>query len=228
MCAILAFSTFVILPVFSGVYAGMASKLVGASLASAHLSRAIGVASFALVAVLAVIAIWLYARTGTERGRQQVVRLLERTPLIGGAMYQLALSRFTAVLATYLSSGIISEEALLRATETVDHRGLRARLNTAYEAMVSLDHPRSLAQAIGEADVFEPLYARMLNVGTRSGSADATLAQFSELFFDDAVGQIDHALDLVEPIFAAFLTLAVGAMLVAVMLPLVGIMSAIG
>ena len=143
-------------------------------------------------------------------------------------MYQLALSRFTAVLATYLSSGIISEEAMLRATETVDHQGLRARLDQALEAMVSLDDPRSLAQAIGEAEVFEPLYARMLNVGTRSGSADRTLAQFSEVFFDDAVGQIDHALDLVEPIFAAFLTLSVGVTLVAVMLPLVGIMRAIG
>ena len=56
----------------------------------------------------------------------------------------------------------------------------------------------SLAQAIAENDVFEPLYARMLNVGIRSGSSDEALAQFSEAFFDDAVSQIDHALALVD------------------------------
>ena len=94
--------------------------------------------------------------------------------------------------------------------------------------MVSLDDPRSLAQAIGEQEVFEPLYARLLNVGVRSGSSDEALAQFSEAFFDDAVVQMDRALDLVEPIFAAFLTIAVGITLIAVMLPLVGIMRSIG
>ena len=117
---------------------------------------------------------------------------------------------------------------MLRASETVEHEVLRERLARAHEAMVSLDDPRSLAQAIGDCEVFEPLYARMLNVGIRSGSSDEALAEFSEAFFDDAVSQIDHALDLVEPLFAAFLTISVGITLIAVMLPLVGIMRAIG
>lgn len=228
MCAILAFTTFVILPVFQGVYEGLASSLVAGSLTSASTSQLIGRAAFALVAICAAAAIWLYVESTTERGRQRVMRLLERIPITRKAMYQLALSRFTAVLATYVSSGIISEEALRRAADTVEHRRLRRRLERAHESMSSLDNPRSLAHAIDEAEVFEPIYARMLNVGSRSGSADEALAQFSEAFFDDAVGQIDHALDLVEPLFAAFLTAAVGVTLVAVMLPLISVMRVIG
>ena len=150
------------------------------------------------------------------------------TPLTRKAMYQLALSRFTAALAAYVSSGVTSEEALTRAAQTVEHEELRARLEQAHESMVSLDNPRSLAQAIDEHEVFEPLYARMLNVGMRSGNTDDTLSEFAESFFDDAVTQIDHALDYVEPLFAAFLTIAVGVTLVALMLPLVGIMTSIG
>ena len=161
-------------------------------------------------------------------GQARVTKLLERIPLTRNAMYQLALSRFTASLAAYVSSGITNEEAMLRASATVDYPLLKGRLERAHEAMVSLDNPRSLSQAIGEAEVFEPLYARLLNVGIRSGSSDEALSQFSEAFFDDAVAQIDHALDLVEPLFAAFLTGPVGIMLIAVMLPLVGIMRAIG
>ena len=68
----------------------------------------------------------------------------------------------------------------------------------------------------------------MLNVGMRSGSADETLAQLSTTFFDDAVVQIDRSLDSIEPLLAAFLTIAVGATLIAVMLPLIGIMTALG
>ena len=115
-----------------------------------------------------------------------------------------------------------------RAIETVDNDKLKARLQKAVESMVDLDNPRRLKQAISENDIFEPLYARLLNVGMRSGSTEETLAQLSNTFFDDAVLQIDRALDRVEPVLAAFLTIAVGATLIAVMLPLIGIMGSIG
>ena len=94
--------------------------------------------------------------------------------------------------------------------------------------MADLENPRSLTQAIGEFGIFEPLYARMLSVGMRTGNADETLAQLSTTFFDNAVMQIDRALDNIEPMLAAFLTIAVGATLIAVMLPLIGIMGSIG
>lgn len=228
MTVILAFSTFVILPVFTQVYESMASSLVAGSTASVGASHAIGIVSLVIVAACAAGAIWLAVSSHGERGRRRVMSLLERLPLTREAMYQLALSRFTASLAAYVSSGITTEEAMLRAMGTVEHEELLVRLQRAYESMVSLDNPRSLAQAIGEHEVFEPLYARMLNVGIRSGSADEALSEFSEAFFDDAVSQIDHALDLVEPLFAAFLTISVGITLVALMLPLVGIMRAVG
>ena len=156
------------------------------------------------------------------------MELFERFPGISGAMYQLSLSRFTAALATYVSSGITNEDAMERAIETVDNDKLKARLQKAVKSMVDLDNPRSLTQAISENDIFEPLYARLLNVGMRSGSTEETLAQLSNTFFDDAVLQIDRALDRVEPVLAAFLTIAVGATLIAVMLPLIGIMGSIG
>jgi type IV pilus assembly protein PilC len=114
------------------------------------------------------------------------------------------------------------------ALSIVDHTRLKERLSRAHEAMVNLDHPRSLPQAIGENEVFEPLYARMLNVGVRTGTADETLAQLSQTFFEDAVVELDSILDRIEPLLAAFLTIAIGATLVAVMLPLVGVMASIG
>ena len=228
MAVILAFTVLVILPVFSNVYQNMAGSLASASFMSVGASTTIGWIALAVTVVFAVAAVWLVSRARTEAGRADVMRLFERVPLTSGAMYQLALSRFTAALATFVSSGITHEEAMSQAIQTVDHEQLRGRLVAAHDSMVNLDDPRSLAQAISENDVLEPLYARMLNVGMRSGSSDETLAQLSSTFFDDAVVQIERALDHVEPLLAAFLTVAVGATLIAVMLPLVGIMGSIG
>ena len=79
-----------------------------------------------------------------------------------------------------------------------------------------------------EQKVFEPLYGRMLISGARSGQADTVLARLSQLFTQDAQAAMDALIDSIEPILAAFLTLAVGVTLLAVMLPLIGILGSIG
>lgn len=228
MVAILAFAVFAILPAFRTAYENMAGSLAATPMVSVSASTIIGVIALAITVVLAIIALWLMVVSGSEGGRQRALKLFERLPGFKRAMFQLALSRFTASLATYISSGITNEEAMRRATETVDNPELRERLDKATESMIDLNAPRSLVQAISEFEVFEPLYARMLNVGMRSGSTEETLAQLSGTFFDDAILQMDRLLNLVEPAFSAFLTIAVGATLIAVMLPLVGIMGSIG
>lgn len=228
MSVILAFTVAVILPVFSDVYSNMAGSLASGSFSSMGVSMIIGWAALIVMVVCAVLALLLTLATRTESGRQRVMRLFSHTLVTRQAMYQLALSRFTSALATLVSSGITEEEAMSRAMATVDHERLLARVGKANASMQDLDNPRSLTQAISETRVFEPLYARMLNVGMRSGNTDETLSQLSTTFFDDAVVQIDRALDSIEPLLAAFLTIAVGATLVAVMLPLIGIMTSIG
>ena len=104
---------------------------------------------------------------------------------------------------------------------------MQAELQAAYDSMIDLENPRSLAQAIVEHEIVEPVYGRMLLMGTRAGSVDEVLGHLAQVFFDDANMQIDAAVDRVEPTLAAFLTIAVGATLIAVMLPLIGIMGSI-
>lgn len=228
MTGILAFTVIVILPVFSGVYRNIAGSMQSGLFASTAVSNAIGIVALIVTAICAILALVLSLSTRSETGRTRAIRMFEKIGPTRKAMYQLALSRFTAALATFVSSGITSEDAMHRAIETVEHEELKAKLQGVYKSMVDLDNPRSLTQAISEHQVFDPLYVRMLNVGSQAGSVDQILSQLSETFFDDAIVQIDAELDRIEPLMAAFLTIAVGATLVAVMLPLVGIMTALG
>ena len=164
----------------------------------------------------------------SEAGRIAVMHLMEKFPATRPAMEQLAVSRFASALAAYTASGINTDEAMRRAIEVVEHEGLKAKATAAYGLMIDAESPRSLAQAISEAEVFEQIHARLLTIGTRSGSLDAALDRLSANFFDDAILQIDAAIDNIEPALAAFLTIAVGATLISVMLPLIGIMGSIG
>ena len=191
-------------------------------------SIVIGWVAFVITVACAIVAIFLFVASRTQSGRERVLAIFERIPSTRQAMYELALSRFTSALATYIAAGITTETAMRQALETVRHGRLRARLEYALEAMEDLENPRSLPQAFTEADILDPLYAHMLTAGAHAGSVDDVLADLSVMLFDDSTAQLDRALDRIEPLLAALLTIAVGGTLISVMLPLIGIMGSIG
>lgn len=228
MTLILAFTVFAILPVFTNVYRSFSGDIAAGSFDIMSVSTVIGYAALAITVVLTLFALIAWSSTGSEAGRERVLGWLCHVPATRQAMYQLALSRFTSAIAIYTASGVNSDEAMREALETVEHGKLRKKVQNAYDAMISPTSARSMAQAISEFGVFEPVYARMLLVGSRAGSLDAVLERLSDTFFDDAISQIDNAVDGIEPALAAFITVAIGVTLVSVMLPLIGIMGSIG
>lgn len=228
MAIILAVTVIVILPVFTSVYENMAGSLTAGFSSMGLVSIVIGWVAFGITVVCAVFAIYLAISSRSQSGRQRVLHLFEHLGPTRQAMYQLALSRFTSALSTYIAAGITTETAMRQAMQTVHHKKLRTRLETTLAAMENLENPRSLTQAIAENEVLDPLYAHMLTVGAHSGSIDDALMGMSSMLFDDATLQLDRALDRIEPMLAALLTIAVGATLISVMLPLIGIMGSIG
>ncbi len=227
MSCILAFTVVVILPVFTDAYDNMSGSLTAGSFSMIGASAIIGWIALVIVLITAIAALVVAALTHTESGRMRVTKMFERLPLTRRAMYQLAISRFTSALSAFVASGVPDSTAMERAAATVDHDELAAKLAQAQKAMLNVDNPRSMAQAIAENDIFEPVYGRMLTVGIHSGSTDEVLSRLSDIFFNDATSQLDGVVDSVEPALAAFLTVAVGATLIAVMLPLIGIMGSI-
>ena len=228
MSVALAFTVAVILPVFIGVYEDMAGTLTAGSGLAVSASLVVGWVALAVVALVTTAALVGVIASRGVRGQAAIVRLMGRLPFTRGAMRQLALSRFLATLSTCLSAGSDVDAAMGEAIRATDSAELRERLEPALASMTDVDRGLGLAQAVAESGVLEPAQARMLSIGSRVGSTEAVLERLSEACFDEAVERVDHVIDAVEPVLAAFLTVAVGATLVSVMLPLIGMMGAVG
>lgn len=228
MTVILLFATVVILPVFSNVYAEMAGSLTGGSWGLVSASVIIGWVALALSLAATIFAL-VIGRMARSRGTSAKAQaFFERLRATRPAMLQLATARFASALSTYIASGLDANSAMERAAGFVSNPDLKGRVDKARDLMLDPEEPRGLADAIAETGVFEPVYARLLQVGSSTGSADEVLQTLSSTFFEDALDQIDHAIDRIEPALAAFLTVAVVATLVSAMLPLIGIMTSIG
>ena len=225
MTAVMLFLVFEVLPVFSGVYAQLAGDLTGSSVGYMSVAKGVAWAVLVITLVLAVLLLVGLQMMKRPRGLQRLAALAQRLPLTKGVAYQVSLARFTSALSTFLASGVDTDRAMAVSSEMVDHPLLRAKLTRCRERM---ETGEGLAQAIYAEKVFPSLYARMLVSGFQSGSGEESLARLTRLFAEESDRQIDGALSTVEPGLAAFLTLSVGVILLAVMLPLIGIMGAIG
>ena len=228
MSAILLFTVIVILPVFVDVYHGLTGNLTAGSFGYVNASIIIGWIALGVTLLCTVLVVLGVLAGRSAAGRQRLLRLFEKAPLTRGPMRQMAVSRFTAALATFVAAGVDADTAMEKAVAMVDHGNLKSQLEAVRMQMTDPAQAKSLAQAIFDNNVFEPIYARMLVVGTRSGSLETVLASLSDTFFDDSIVRLDGLIDSVEPTLAAFLTVGVGATLIAVMLPLIGIMGSIG
>ncbi len=228
MSVILLFAVVVILPAFIGGYEDVTGNLVMGSFSYGGIATFVGWA--ALIATLACTALALVGRgaASTADGQQALVHLLKRTPFARGPLRQLSVARFAATLATFVSAGIDTDSAMRRALPLIDHPNLKRQIEQAYAETTDPSSEKSLAQAISDHGVLDPLCVRVLVVEMRSGSLETALSTVSSVCLNDSIAQIDRIIDGTAPTLTAFLTASMGAMLIAVMLPLVGIMGSIG
>lgn len=228
MAVIVAFTVWVVLPVFIRVYESMAGSLTAGSSAAIAASVVIGWVALIVTLLGAAATVAAVVASRTPRGNALLIEVLERLPFTRGAMEKLALSRFTLALSTYIASGVNDDVAMAESIKTIEHPQVRAHAEEALRLMEDAERSRGLSAAIAESCLFDALYARMIVIGARTGSVENVLAGLGETFFNEAADRVDRVIDSVEPLLAALLTIAVGTTLISVMLPLIGIMGSIG
>lgn len=228
MAVIVAFTVWVVLPVFIRVYESMAGSLTAGSSAAIAASVAIGWVALIVTLLGAAATVAAVVASRTPRGNALLIKVLERLPFTRDAMEKLALSRFTLALSTYIASGVNDDVAMAESIKTVEHPQVRAHAEAALRLMEDAERSCGLSAAIAESGLLDALYARMIVIGARTGSVENVLAGLGETFFNEAADRVDRVIDSVEPLLAALLTIAVGTTLISVMLPLIGIMGSIG
>ena len=225
MAVILAVLLAQVLPVFGRVYATMAGGTAAAGYRYLQVGYVVGGVALVITALIALLLVAALLQARSAQGRAKLETTAGKLPVVGEVVRKRALARYTWVLDLYLASGMPAEDALRAAAEVVTGGRLKKAAQGCADAVAA---GKPLEEAVLEQQLFEPLYARMLVTGAKSGTMDQVVTRLSELFSEDAAEATDRLTGLVEPVLSGLLTLAVGVTLVAAMLPLVGMLGAIG
>ena len=138
---------------------------------------------------------------------------------------QIATGRFAEGMALMLSSGMDTFRALEMVNTLVENQKMQEKIAGCKRYLQEGDN---FPDALKKTEVFSLLYTRLLLAGFQSGSMDAALSQIALQYDKETGRKIYHWISFLEPTLIILLSLIVGMILLSVLLPLMGIMSAIG
>ena len=213
-----------VMPIFESVYEQLGARLSPVSMAATRLGGMFSGVALAAGVLLAVVAgiIWLLGRGGKKIGAvEHVADRFKRKSRIALAV---ANRRFTSVLALTLHSGLELEKGMELAAELVENPAVEEKIKACGE---ELETGTDYYSAMKNTGLFGGFHVQMIKVGVRS-RLDKVMEEISRSCEEEADTALDNMVNRLEPTMVAVLAVAVGLILLSVMLPLVGVLSAIG
>ncbi len=215
-----------VLPIFDRVFrqlgvkmGAVASGLMQAGSALAHvgtflavlfgLAAAFGLAIYLVQPLREKFLAWFNARFGGK-----------------GLFKELALTRFSSAMAMASSSGLGMEESLelsgklCSGSKEIDDKVARCK------EMIGQGAP--VADALTESGLYAGRDSMLLKLASRTGALPETLSDIAARKEEEYLRSIDHIVSTIEPAIVVISSALSGVILLSVMLPLAGLLSALG
>ncbi len=212
-----------VLPVFEGVFQQLGKEMSPFVQGIMSFGNSVSQYAVIIIAVIAVIIIVILVAYRSKGGRRWFSTLFERVfPKLSGTISS---GRFASAMALMLGSGMDVDQAMDMSYELTENNATRHKIQKAKERMAE---GKPFADAIVEAGLFTGVYGRMITVGFKTGTLDSVMQRIADHYEEDIERRIGTLVSALEPTLVAILSLIVGLILLAVMLPLMSVMSAIG
>lgn len=160
----------------------------------------------------------------TPMGRLTFDRILLAMPILGTVVLKSAVSRFTRTLGTLMSSGVSILEGLEITAKTSGNRVIHDAI---IESRTSIAGGESISKPLERAKVFPPMVTQMIAVGEETGDLDGMLSKIADFYDDEVDVAVDGLLKAMEPLMIVILGSIVGGMIVAMYLPIFGVINTI-
>lgn len=214
-----------VMPIFEDVYEQLGAEISPISKTAMQLGGMFSGVALMIGAVLAIVLLVFYLMNKSGKKLNLAEQLTDRFKRASKIALAVANRRFTAVLALTLHSGMELEKGLELAADLVENSKVKEQIEGCRR---NLDEGMNYYEAMKQTGLFSGFHVQMIKVGNRSGCLDTVMEEISDNYEQQADTSIDNMISRFEPTLIAVLAVSVGLILLSVMLPLVGVLSAIG
>jgi type IV pilus assembly protein PilC len=169
--------------------------------------------------VLSIAAFIGYKKARAENAnfRLKADTLKLKIPIFGTLFLKVALSRFSRTLGLLLKAGVPVLQALDIVSDTT---GNEVITRAALDVKESVRSGESMSAPLERHDVFPPMTVQMIAVGEDTGALDAMLDKISDFYDQEVESTTEQLTSLIEPVMIAVLGGIVGAMVIALYMPM--------
>jgi type IV pilus assembly protein PilC len=158
----------------------------------------------------------------TPKGSVLLDQFMLKAPLFGDLTRKNAISRFTRTLGTLVTSGVPILQALNITKETAGNAVISTAISKIHDAV---KEGESIVRPMDASGVFPAMVISMVDVGEETGQLPEMLLKVADLYDDEVDNAVAGLTSLMEPIMIVFLAVVVGSIVIALFLPLIGIIS---
>jgi type IV pilus assembly protein PilC len=209
-----------VIPTFASLFAGLGAELPLPTRIVIAMSN--GVVIFMPYLIVTLIAAFFGFRAyyATAGGRSVIDGITLKLPIVGMLLRKIAVARFCRTLSTLLASGVSILEALDITAKTAGNAVVEASVLTTRK---SIERGETIAQPLRETAVFPPMVVQMIGVGEATGALDTMLSKIADFYEEEVDIAVAGMLTLLEPVMIAFLGGVVGGIVIAMYLPIFGL-----
>jgi type IV pilus assembly protein PilC len=158
----------------------------------------------------------------TPKGSVLIDQFMLKAPLFGDLTRKNGISRFTRTLGTLVTSGVPILQALNITKETAGNAVISSAIIKIHD---SVKEGESIVRPMDASGVFPPMVISMVDVGEETGQLPEMLLKVADLYDDEVDSSVAGLTSMMEPIMIVFLAVVVGSIVIALFLPLIGIIS---
>lgn len=224
MVAVIVILLVKVMPIFQQVFVQLGSEMTGFSKVLMNLGTALNrYSAFFLALLLLLIAAGFFG-TRTKQGQNLFHRISLHFPGLRSMQEEMSICRFAGGMAIALKSGLTQEQSLELTEGLLEDEDFCKKLEV---CKLGLTEGRDLMELLREEQLFTGLYVRLASIGARTGALDQAMEKIADLSQENLENRTARMLAALEPTLVITLSLIVGAILLSVMLPLMGILSSL-
>lgn len=177
-----------------------------------------------LLVTLVTVAFGVHRWSKSRSGKHRIHRTLLKAPVISNIILRSDVARAAGAMSALTSAGLPLADALEVAIDTVSNEVIKDALRHARQRLIGGE---GLATPLTETGVFPTTFTQTLRVAEDTGTLDTTLRKIAEFYKRDAGEAVRVFGALLEPLSTVAISLLVGFMALAVIMPMYSVLTAL-
>jgi type IV pilus assembly protein PilC len=214
-----------VVPTFVDMYQDFNAELPGPTKIILSISEFLTGNILLISGVLVLLIFGFSYFSKTPKGSNLIDHAKLGIPYFGELYKKSLVGQFTKTLATLLQSGVTLSESMRVLKNSSTNSILTSEVQLMSKAITK---GKSLNKSLENSVIFPIIVTQMISVGEETASLDEMLNQVADLFEEEVDIMVEGLTSVIEPVLIVFIGLILGAIIVALYLPIFELVNVVG